>query len=107
MVTKWLLLIPVKVKHLLLIVIIVFAIAILYRFKMKPDESNITAPENDTKEVLKIEGKKYFALKLILFSAITEMVPNLIWAPYIFGPSLILALINLGYILALINFVPA
>ena len=60
MVTKWLLLIPVKVKHLLLIVIIVFAIAILYRFKMKPDESNITAPENDTKEVLKIEGKGAF-----------------------------------------------
>ena len=60
MVTKWLLLIPVKVKHLLLIVIIVFAIAILYRFKMKPDEVNNTTPENDTKEVLKIEGKGAF-----------------------------------------------
>ena len=60
MVTKWLLLIPVKVKHLLLIVIIVFAIAILYRFKTKPDEVvNNTKPENDTKEI-KIEGKGAF-----------------------------------------------
>jgi hypothetical protein len=56
MVTKWLLLIPVKVKHLLLIVIIVFAIAILYRFKMKPDEVINTTPENVTKEI-RIEGK--------------------------------------------------
>ena len=55
MVTKWLLLIPVKVKHLLLIVIIVFAIAILYRFKMKPDDGNTTTPENGTKEII-IEG---------------------------------------------------
>ena len=47
MVTKWLLLIPVKVKHLLLIVVIVFAIAILYRFKMKPDDGN-----NTTKKLL-------------------------------------------------------
>ena len=59
MVTKWLLLIPVKVKHLLLIVIIVFAIAILYRFKMKPDEVNDPKPENVTKEI-KIEGKGAF-----------------------------------------------
>ena len=60
MVTKWLLLIPVKVKHLLLIVIIVFAIAILYRFKTKPDEgNNNTTPENVTKEI-KIEGKGAF-----------------------------------------------
>ena len=59
MVTKWLLLIPVKVKHLLLIVIIVFAIAILYRFKMKPDEVNDPTPENVTKEI-KIEGKGAF-----------------------------------------------
>ena len=57
MVTKWLLLIPVKVKHLLLIVIIVFAIAILYRFKMKPDDGNLNiTPENGTKEI-EIEGK--------------------------------------------------
>ena len=55
MVTKWLLLIPVKVKHLLLIVIIVFAIAILYRFKMKSDDGNNTTPENVTEEI-KIEG---------------------------------------------------
>ena len=61
MVTKWLLLIPVKVKHLLLIVVIVFAIAILYRFKMKPDDGNNTTPENDTKEIqMKIEGKGGF-----------------------------------------------
>ena len=59
MVTKWLLLIPVKVKHLLLIVIIVFAIAILYRFKMTPDEVNNKTPENVTKEI-KIEGKGAF-----------------------------------------------
>ena len=58
MVTKWLLLIPVKVKHLLLIVIIVFAIAILYRFKTKSDDGNNKTPEmsENVTEEIKIEG---------------------------------------------------
>jgi hypothetical protein len=59
MVTKWLLLIPVKVKHLLLVVIIVFAVAILYRFKMKSDDGKNTTPENGTKEMALIEGMHF------------------------------------------------